>query len=92
MRPFPFGLVPKERPLRPFARMKRIIFFNAAGWQDRVDKMHYKRVHARRYREIITVFTKHGFGLMLERFGLRHPLKIKGKFQDDSPSIASPKG
>jgi ubiquinone biosynthesis protein len=90
MRPFPFVLISKERPLRSFARMKRIIFCNAAGWQDRVDKMHYKRIHSRRYREIIAVFTKHGFGLMLERFGLRYPLKIKGKVSDSdvTPDIA----
>ncbi|RJE46687.1 2-octaprenylphenol hydroxylase [Dehalobacter sp. MCB1] len=52
--------------------------------------MHYKRIHARRYREIIAVFTKHGFGLMLERFGLRYPLKIKGKVSDagTTPDIA----
>jgi len=32
--------------------------------------------------KIIAVFTKYGFGLMLERFGLRNSLKIKGKVSD----------
>ena len=52
--------------------------------------MLYKRIHARRYREIIAVFTRYGFGLVLERFGLRCPLKIKGKVSDTgaTPHIA----
>jgi ubiquinone biosynthesis protein len=33
--------------------------------------MFYKRIHIKRYKEIITVFTKHGFGLILKRLGFR---------------------
>jgi len=44
--------------------------------------MDYRRVRVRRYGEIITVFTKHGFGLLLKQLGLRNPLKGKNKALD----------
>jgi ubiquinone biosynthesis protein len=44
--------------------------------------MIYRRIRVRRYREIIAVFTKHGFGLLLKRLGLRNPLKKKNKVLD----------
>ena len=34
-------------------------------------------VRARRYREIVTVFARHGFGLLLERLGIYRYLKMK---------------
>ncbi|MEW5920215.1 MAG: AarF/UbiB family protein [Bacillota bacterium] len=45
--------------------------------------MLYRHIRVRRYREIIAVFTKHGFGLLLERVGFRYPRKIKGKISNN---------
>ena len=39
-------------------------------------------VRARRYREIVTVFARHGFGLFLERFGIYQSLKMKRERSD----------
>lgn len=44
--------------------------------------MDYRRIRVRRYREIIAVFTKHGFGLLLKRLEFRNPLKKKNKALD----------
>jgi len=38
-----------------------------------------RRIHVRRYKEILTVFSKYGFGLMLEQLGIYNHLKIKNK-------------
>jgi len=37
----------------------------------------------RRYREIISVFTKYGFGMLFRRFNVRNPLTTKNKSADD---------
>lgn len=44
--------------------------------------MAYRQVREKRYREIITVFTKYGFGLLLRRLKLRFPLQRKDKISD----------
>jgi ubiquinone biosynthesis protein len=35
--------------------------------------MDYRQIRLRRYREIIAVFTKHGFGMLFRRFKFPHP-------------------
>ena len=44
--------------------------------------MDYKHNRVRRYREIITVFAKYGFGLLLGQLGLRYALRRKDKISD----------
>ncbi|WP_238473020.1 hypothetical protein [Desulforamulus profundi] len=44
--------------------------------------MNYKRIRARRYKEIIAVFTKHGFGLFVKRLRLPYSLRFKNKILD----------
>lgn len=44
--------------------------------------MAYRQVREKRYREIITVFTKYGFGLLLRRLKFRFPLQRKDKISD----------
>ncbi|MEN6314423.1 MAG: AarF/UbiB family protein [Clostridiaceae bacterium] len=44
--------------------------------------MDYGRMRIKRYKEIIAVFTKHGFGMLFRRFGSRHPLKLKNRISD----------
>lgn len=44
----------------------------------------------RRYRQIIAVFTKHGFGLLMDQLGIFHYLKIKKRILDtDAKSDSS---
>ncbi len=44
--------------------------------------MNYRRIRARRYKEIIAVFTKHGFGLLVKRLRLPYPLRSKNRISD----------
>lgn len=39
----------------------------------------YRHIRVTRYREILAVFTKYGFGLLLEQLGIYHHLKIKNR-------------
>ncbi len=43
----------------------------------------YRHIRVNRYREIIAVFTKQGFGLLLKRLGFPNPLKKKPRDLDD---------
>lgn len=45
--------------------------------------MDYGHIRIRRYREIIAVFTKHGFGMLFKRFSSRRPLKPKKRILED---------
>jgi len=42
--------------------------------------MDYRRIRVRRYKEIIAVFTKHGFGLLVKQ--LRYSLRSKDRIPD----------
>jgi ubiquinone biosynthesis protein len=44
--------------------------------------MDYRHMRIKRYREIIAVFTKHGFGMLFRRFRSRHPFKEKNRIPD----------
>ncbi|MFA5383235.1 MAG: AarF/UbiB family protein [Eubacteriales bacterium] len=44
--------------------------------------MGYRRVRARRYKEIIAVFTKHGFGLLVKQLRLHYSLRPKDRISD----------
>jgi ubiquinone biosynthesis protein len=44
--------------------------------------MDYGHMRIRRYREIISVFTKYGFGMLFRRFNVRNPLTTKNKSAD----------
>ncbi|MEW6624347.1 MAG: AarF/UbiB family protein [Bacillota bacterium] len=44
--------------------------------------MNYRRIRARRYKEIIAVFTKHGFGLFVKRLRLPYSLRSKDRILD----------
>lgn len=46
--------------------------------------MDYRRTRIRRYKEIIAVFTKHGFGMLFKRFGSRHSLEEENRIPDAS--------
>ncbi|MBZ4647205.1 MAG: putative unusual protein kinase [Clostridia bacterium] len=49
-----------------------------------------RRNSIRRYRQIIAVFTKHGFGLLMDQLGIFHYLKIKKRILDtDAKSDSS---
>ncbi len=41
--------------------------------------MAYRRIHAKRYKEILSVFSKYGFGIILGQLGLAKPLRFKKK-------------
>jgi len=47
--------------------------------------MDYRRMRIRRYKEIISVFTKHGFGTLFRRSGPWHSLKHKTPKADTAP-------
>jgi len=53
--------------------------------------MDYRYIRIRRYKEIVAVFTKHGFGLLLKRLGLRYVLQRKDKISDAgiAPDVVS---
>jgi len=42
-----------------------------------------KRVNIKRYKEIISVFAKHGFGLLFDQLGIFDYLKMGKKFSSD---------
>jgi ubiquinone biosynthesis protein len=44
--------------------------------------MDYGNMRIKRYKKIISVFTKHGFGMLFRRFRSRHPLTQKNKVLD----------
>jgi ubiquinone biosynthesis protein len=44
--------------------------------------MGYRRVRARRYKEIIAVFAKHGFGLLVKQLRLHYSLRPKDRLLD----------
>ena len=44
--------------------------------------MDYGRMRIKRYKEILTVFTKYGFGMLFRRFRFRHPLRLKNRISD----------
>lgn len=41
--------------------------------------MNYRIIRVKRYREIVAVFTKHGFGLLLKQLKIRSPLRPKDR-------------
>lgn len=52
-----------------------------------------KKIYIRRYRQIITVFSKHGFGLLLDQLGIFSHLKLKksicnSKIEPDSSKLS----
>lgn len=47
-----------------------------------------KRVNIKRYQEIITVFAKHGFGLIIDQLGIFDYLKMR-KHKDDAETVSS---
>jgi ubiquinone biosynthesis protein len=44
--------------------------------------MDYGRMRIRRYKEIIAVFTKHGFGMLFRRFETRYPFNKKNRISN----------
>ncbi|ATW26438.1 ABC1 kinase family protein [Candidatus Formimonas warabiya] len=54
---------------------------------DRDDSTINRRDHIKRYQEIVTVFAKHGFGVLIEQLGIFRYLKIRKRFSNpgDNP-------
>jgi ubiquinone biosynthesis protein len=48
-----------------------------------------RRNSIRRYRQIIAVFTKHGFGLLMDQLGIFHYLKIKKRISNTGAESGS---